>query len=315
MSEVISHDLIIVGGGPAGLTAAIYATRAGLDSLTIEQGAFGGQISTTDQIDNYPGIEGLSGAELGTKLQAHAEHLGAVFAYDAISAISRTAAKDGFVLIGSEGSYECRALIYAAGAAPRLAGFTGEDTFRGRGVSYCATCDAMFYTGKRVFVIGGGNSACEEAVFLARFASEVSMVVRKDHLRAMSNLARQVEENDKISVRYQTSITKLAGETLPTEITFRDNATGDEHVETYDPGSFGVFVAVGHEPQTALVKGLVTLAPDGSVITAENMATSTPGLFCAGDVRHTPLRQIITAASDGAIAATSAALYLGELVI
>lgn len=314
MSETTTHDLIILGGGPAGLAAAIYATRAGLDALTVEQGAFGGQITTTDEIDNYPGIEGVSGSELGTKMQEHAEHLGAKFAYDAISSVSRN--DDGsFSLAGDDGTYEAKTLIYAAGATPRQAGFRGEDEFRGRGVSYCATCDGMFYTGKRVFIIGGGNSACEEAVFLSRFASEVTMVVRKDHLRALSSNQRQVEANDKITVRYLTSITSLEGEGLPTKVTFKNNETGVESTEEFDPGSFGVFVSVGHVPQVDLVRDFVDLADDGSIIVDEHMASKTPGLFCAGDVRHTPLRQVLTAAADGAIAATSAALHLGELVI
>ena len=217
--------------------------------------------------------------------------------------------------MGDEGTYQSKTLVYAAGATPRKAGFEGEDLFRGRGVSYCATCDGMFYTGKHVFIIGGGNSACEEAVFLSRFASDVTMIVRKDHLRAMSSGIRQVKQNEKITVRYLTSITRLEGETLPTSITFRDNVSGEEHVETFDPGSFGIFVSVGHVPQSGLVRDLVELSPDGSIVTDDSMATKTPGLFCAGDVRTKPLRQVITAAADGAIAATSSALFLGELII
>lgn len=313
MSET-THDLLIIGGGPAGLSATIYATRAGLDSLTIEQGAFGGQITTTDEVDNYPGIEGVNGGELGTRLQEHAEHLGAAFAYDTIEDVTRN--EDGtFTASGYDGTYTAKTLIYAAGATPRKAGFAGEDEFRGRGVSYCATCDGMFYTGKRIFVIGGGSSACEEAVFLSRFASEVTLIVRKDHLRAVNSVVKQVETNEKIEVRYLTTLTGVSGETLPTTLTFRDNGTGDTHEETYEPGSFGIFVSVGHEPLTKLVEGLVDLANDRSIVTKDDMSTKTPGLFVAGDVRKKPLRQVITAAADGAVAATSAALYLGELVI
>lgn len=315
MSETTVHDAAILGGGPAGLAAAIYATRAGLDAITIEQGSFGGQITTTDVVDNYPGIEHVSGAELGIKMQEHAEHLGASFAYDTIESCEHDEQSGLFTLKGDEGSYVAKTLIYATGATPRAAGFTGEDTFRGRGVSYCATCDGMFYTGKRVFIIGGGNSACEEAVFLSRFASEVTIVVRKDHFRAMSSNIKQVEANEKITVRYLTSIVAIEGETLPSKVTFRDNATGEEHVEEFEPGSFGIFVSVGHVPQVDLVRTYVDLAPDGSIETDEHLATKTPGLFVAGDVRSTPLRQVLTAAADGALAATSAALYLGELVI
>lgn len=306
-----SHDLIILGGGPAGLSASIYATRAGLDALTIEQGAFGGQISTTDAIDNYPGIEDVSGAELGERMRAHAENLGGIFAYDTIEAIEKV--PQGFLLRGYDGEYASRALIYAAGASPRPAGFEGEEKFRGRGVSYCATCDGMFYRGKRIFVVGGGNTACEEALFLARFASEVTLVVRKDHLRAVKSLANRVATSDKITVRYQTSIAKIEGEDLPQSISFRNNESGAESIETFEPGSFGIFVSVGREPQTALVKDLVDLMEDGSVATDADTRTKTPGLFCAGDVRHKTLRQVITAASDGAIAATEAASYLTRL--
>lgn len=311
--DVITYDLVILGGGPAGLTASIYATRAGLDALTIEQGSFGGQIAITDEVDNYPGLESINGAELGMKLQEHAEHLGSLFAYDTIESVVRSG--DVFELSGDEGPYRSKTLIYAAGATPRQAGFEGETEFRGHGVSYCATCDGMFYAGKQVFVIGGGNSACEEAVFLSKFASSVTLVVRKDHLRAVSSVIRQVEANDKIAVRYLTSITKLEGEGLPESITFRDNASGETHAESFEPGSFGIFVSVGYVPQVKLVRDLVELAGDGSIVTDEDMSTKTPGLFCAGDVRRKPLRQVITAASDGAIAATSAALYLGELVV
>ena len=315
MSDVVSHDLVVLGGGPAGLTASIYATRAGVDALTIEQGSFGGQIAITDEVDNYPAVESVNGAELGMKMQAHAEHLGGRFAYDTITSVDHDGDGSAFTLTGDDGTYIAKALIYAGGAVPRQAGFEGEDKFRGRGVSYCATCDGMFYTGKRVFIVGGGNSACEEAVFLSRFASKVTMVVRKDHLRALNSIVRQVESNDKIEVRYLTSITKLEGDTLPEKVTFRDNASGGESSETFEPGSFGVFVSVGYVPQVGLVSDLVDLADDGSVLTDERMATRTPGLYCAGDVRHKPLRQVITAAADGAIAATSAAMFLGELVI
>lgn len=315
MSSTTTHDLIILGGGPAGLTAAIYASRAGVDALTIEQGAFGGQISTTDEVDNYPGLNGINGAELGTKFQEHAEQLGAQFAYDTITSLTKDEQTGLFTLEGDDGTYAARAVIYAAGATPRHAGFEGEDTYRGRGVSYCATCDGMFYRNKHVLIVGGGNSACEEALYLSKLASDVTMVVRKDHVRALGTIAKRVEENEKITVRYLTSITKLEGETLPTAITFRSNETGAEETDVYEPGSFGIFVSVGHIPQTELVKNLVELAPDGSVIAEPTMATKTPGLYVAGDVRQTPLRQVITAAADGAIAANSAAMYLGDLVI
>lgn len=306
------YDTLIIGGGPAGLTAAIYATRAGLTTALVEQGVFGGQIATTDIVDNYPGLEGITGAELGAKLHEHAENLGAEVIYDTVTSLTRQ--DDGmFIIKGYEGEIEAHTVIYAAGAEPRSAGFEGESTFKGRGVSYCATCDGMFYANKQVYIIGGGNSACEEALFLARFASKVTMVVRKDHLRAVKTLRDRVSAHDKIEVRYLTSIKKISGEQLPSELVFVNSETGEETAETFEPGSFGIFVSVGHKAQTDLITSYVELADDGSVITDEHMATKTPGLFVAGDVRNKVLRQVITAASDGAIAATSAAAYLGSL--
>lgn len=308
-----THDLVIVGGGPAGLTASIYATRALLDSITVEQGAFGGQISLTDSIDNYPGVDGVSGAELGMLMQAQAERLGSVFAYDSVESVTK--ADDGFVIECGDATYHAKAVIMAAGATPRHAGFEGEERFQGRGVSYCATCDGMFYMGKEVFVIGGGNTACEEALFLTRFASKVTLIVRKDHVRASATVARQVEDNEKIEVRYLTSITAVDGENAIGSISFKNNESGDVTTESYDEGSVGVFVFVGHIPATGLISGLTEVSADGSVITDESMATSTPGLFCAGDIRDKPLRQVVTAASDGAIAAQSASTFLGKACV
>ena len=303
------YDTLIVGGGPAGLTAAIYATRAGLDTALIEQGVFGGQISTTDVVDNYPGLEAITGAELGSKLHDHAQNLGTEVIYDTITALSRN--DDGtFTVTGYEGDVTASTVIYAAGAEPRTAGFGGEDTFKGRGVSYCATCDGMFYANKQVFIVGGGNSACEEALFLARFVRKVTMVVRKDHLRTVKTLQDRITSHEKIEVRYLTSIRRIAGEQFPSELTFVNNETGAEYTETHEPGSFGIFVSVGHKAQTELVKPFVELSSDGSIEADEHMATKTPGLYVAGDVRNKVLRQVITAASDGAIAATSAAAYL-----
>lgn len=306
-----SRDLIIVGGGPAGFSAGIYAARASLDALVLEQGMPGGQIATSDTIDNYPGIPSMGGAELGDAMRAHAEEAGAAVDYAMVESISRD--DDGFFHVdtGSE-VLTAPAVIVATGAKPRQGGFEGEETYRGRGVSYCATCDAMFYRGKRVYVIGGGNSACEEALFLSRIAREVIMVVRRDVFRAPRGIVDRLLAQDNVSVRYQTSIVKLAGETMPTEITFRDNASGDLSVETLDAGSFGIFVFTGTDPETALVADLVDLADDGGVLTDGRMATRTPGLYCAGDMRHTELRQVITAASDGAVAATFAYRFLDE---
>ena len=305
MSESL-YDLVIVGGGPAGYSAAIYAARANLKTVVIEQGIPGGQITTTSELENYPGIPMISGSEFGERLQAHAEELGVETIWSSVTSIVRSDDFEGFVLETDEDPFKAKSVIAAMGATPRPAGFVGEDTFRGRGVSYCATCDGMFFKNKDVFVIGGGNSACEEALYLSNIAHTVTMVVRRDVMRAPEGIANKVINKENISIRYQTSIIELSGDTLPTSITFRDNATGELHTESFEAGSIGVFVFAGTEPHTELVESLVELGPDGGIVTDDAMATKTPGLFAAGDIRTKRLRQVITAASDGAIAATSA---------
>lgn len=312
MSNEKLHDLTIIGAGPAGLSASIYAQRALLDTVVLEQEAVGGQVILTSEVDNYPGVPHTDGFSLTDAMRSQAESLGATITMDAV----RKVAYDGqeFQVQAAQDTYRSNALILAGGATPRHAGFDGEERFGGHGVSYCATCDGMFYRGKQVFVIGGGNSAAEEALFLTKFASKVTMVVRKDHLRAQASVAREIQNNPKVEIRFNTSITKVEGEELPSTITFRDNTTSKLTQETFDEGSFGIFVFVGRVPATNLVKDLVDLDDHGYVISDERMQTRTPGLFVAGDLRQKPLRQIITAASDGAIAATSVAAFLGQPV-
>lgn len=306
-----THDLIVIGGGPAGYAAALYAARASLDVLVLERGMPGGQIATSDMIDNYPGIPQCSGAELGQKMQDHAEQAGAHFAYGSVSSVERTGHQ--FAVHTDMEQLYARSLIVATGANPRAGGFEGEEQFRGRGVSFCATCDGMFYRGKRVFIIGGGNSAVEEAIYLSNLADHVEVVVRRDAFRASRGMVDRLRARDNITIRYQTSIVSVAGDTFIGQITFRDNASGAMHTENFDEGSVGIFVAVGHDPATELVVPYVDLGADGGVLTDDAMATRTPGLFCAGDMRSKSLRQVVTAASDGAIAAMSAYEYLEEL--
>lgn len=303
-------DVAIIGGGPAGYAAAIYTARANLSTTVIEQGMSGGQIATTDEVENYPGIPLLSGVELGERFQQHAEGLGAQVEWSMVTGIDYDADASLFTVHHDTGETIARSVIACMGATPRPAGFVGEDAYRGRGVSYCATCDGMFFRGKQVFVIGGGNAACEEALFLSDIASNVTIVLRRDQFRAPDGVVQKVLAKDNISVRYQTSIVALSGEAMPTTITFKDNATAETHTETFEPGSFGIFVFTGTQPHTELVEHLVDLAPDGGIVTDDSMATRTPGLFAAGDIRSKRLRQVATAVSDGAIAATSAYAFL-----
>ena len=286
-----------------------------LDAITFEQGGFGGQASLTDKIDNYPGVPDVSGFELCDAMQKQAEALGAQFVYDQITQISAVDPNENdgyrFVLKDSaDNDWYAKAVVLASGARPRHAGVEGEETFGGRGVSYCATCDAMFYRNKRVYVVGGGNTACQEAVYLTNFANEVIQIVRKDHVRANASVAKALAESP-VETRFLTSVVGIGGEQLPSSITLRNNETGEETTEELGAGTFGVFVFVGNDPITELVaNGLVDLSAAGAVITDETMATKTEGLFVAGDVRETPLRQVITAAADGAVAAT----YAGKLI-
>lgn len=311
--DTIGKDLVIIGGGPAGLTAAIYAQRALLDSVLLEQEAIGGQVILTSEIDNYPGVPNTDGFTLSDTMRRQAEDLGAQIAMTIVKKVERTG-EERFLVHTPDGVFDTKTVILAGGATPRPAGFDGEKMFGGHGVSYCATCDGMFYRNKLVFVIGGGNSACEEALFLTRFASKVVLVVRKDHLRAQAAVAKLVEDNEKIEVRYNTNVSSVTGGQLLSGIVFRNTITGAETAETYEEGSFGVFVFVGRVSASELVGSLVELDGQGYILTDERMATKTPGLYAAGDIRQKPLRQIITAAADGACAVNSVAAYLGQPV-
>ena len=306
----ISHDLVIIGGGPAGLSAALYASRSLLDAVMLEREAVGGQMMLTSEIDNYPGVPSANAFDLVDAMRSQAEGLGAHIEMASVTSVEHDAATGLFHVFAGPDEYLAPAVIAALGARPRPAGFAGEREFTGRGVSYCATCDGMFYRNKHVFVIGGGNSAAEEALFLSRIARKVTMVVRKDRMRAQSALVAELERDEKVEIRYLTSIVAVDGDELPGVITFRDNALGRDYVETYDEGSVGIFVLVGRDPESGLLAGLVDLDESGYVTADERMGARTPGLYVAGDVRAKPLRQIVTAAADGAVAAMSAAEFL-----
>ena len=283
-----------------------------LDAVTLEREAIGGQMMLTSDVDNYPGVPSANAFDLVDAMRSQAEGLGARIEMAPVTSIEHDAKTSLFRVSTFSDEYLSPSVVAALGARPRLAGFLGEHEFTGRGVSYCATCDGMFYRNKHVFVIGGGNSAAEEALFLARIASRVTLVVRKDHLRAQAALVRELESNEKVEIRLLTSLVELDGDEMPQRLVFRNNATGETYEETFEPRSFGVFVLTGRVPETGLLKGLVDTDEAGYAITDERMATRTPGLFVAGDARAKPLRQIVTAASDGAVAATSAAAFLGR---
>lgn len=312
MNEQSTYDVAIIGGGPAGYTAGIYAARASLNAAVFEQGMPGGQIATSDTIDNYPAFPSISGAELGMKMQEHSEQAGAQTIYEMVNNVHIDETWE-FDVETDSATYHARSLIVATGARPRLAGFKGENDYRGRGISYCATCDGMFYRGKDLFVVGGGNSAVEEAMFLAKIAKHVTMVVRKNHFRASRGMVSRLVEHDNVSVRFNTSINEVTGGTLLNRIEFIDTTNGESRVEELPEGSFGIFVFTGNDPVVDLVKDYVDLGSDGGVITDDSMMTKTPGLFCVGDMRTKQLRQVITAAADGAIAGTAAYRYLEQL--
>lgn len=311
MNEQSTYDVAIIGGGPAGYTAGIYAARASLNAAVFEQGMPGGQIATSDTIDNYPAFPSISGAELGMKMQEHSEQAGAQTIYEMVNNVHIDETGE-FDVETDSATYHARSLIVATGARPRLAGFKGENDYRGRGISYCATCDGMFYRGKDLFVVGGGNSAVEEAMFLAKIAKHVTMVVRKHHFRASRGMVSRLLEHDNVSVRFNTSINEVTGGTLLNRIEFIDTTNGESRVEELPEGSFGIFVFTGNDPVVDLVKDYVDLGSDGGVITDDSMMTKTPGLFCVGDMRTKQLRQVITAAADGAIAGTAAYRYLEQ---
>lgn len=311
MNEQSTYDVAIIGGEPAGYTAGIYAARASLNAAVFEQGMPGGQIATSDTIDNYPAFPSISGAELGMKMQEHSEQAGAQTIYEMVNNVHIDETGE-FDVETDSATYHARSLIVATGARPRLAGFKGENDYRGRGISYCATCDGMFYRGKDLFVVGGGNSAVEEAMFLAKIAKHVTMVVRKNHFRASRGMVSRLLEHDNVSVRFNTSINEVTGGTLLNRIEFIDTTNGESRVEELPEGSFGIFVFTGNDPVVDLVKDYVDLGSDGGVITDDSMMTKTPGLFCVGDMRTKQLRQVITAAADGAIAGTAAYRYLEQ---
>ena len=294
------RELVIIGGGPAGMSAAVYGRRAGLDVLVLEKGNCGGQILITSEIENYLGHSHSSGPDLAKAFREHAEHFGAEIRKTVVKEIITN---DGeHTIVTRDGDIRAKAVIVATGAAFRRLGVKGEKEFTGAGVSYCAVCDAAFYQDEIVAVIGGGNTAVEEACYLTQFASKVYIVHRRDEFRADKMACQRASCNAKIEPVWNSVLESVNGSDLVESITVKNVKTN----ELSDIEVAGVFVFVGTLPITECLGDLCERLDDGWVKTNEHMATSVPGIFAAGDVRNTPLRQVITAASDGAIAAMSA---------
>ena len=304
------YDVVIVGGGPAGLTAALYLARAKYRVLVLEKEQFGGQIAITHEVVNYPGIAKTSGKALTDTIQNQAESFGAEFILTEAT---------GFDLSGDiktvhtgKGDYRCFGILLATGAHPRTVGFKGEEEHKGRGVAYCATCDGEFFTGKEIFVVGGGYAAAEESVFLTKFARHVTILVRKEDFSCASSVADQAKNNEKITVLTNTVMEEVSGENGLTYARYKNTATG-EVTEYKSEESFGVFVFAGYAPATEAVKGVVELNEQGYIVTDASQKTNAEGVYAAGDVCIKPLRQVVTATGDGALAATELEKYVASI--
>lgn len=301
------YDLIILGGGPGGYTAALYGARSGMSVLVLEKLSAGGQMGLTTQIDNYPGFpEGIDGFSLGQQMQQSAERFGAKTLLAEVTAVSlQTPIKE---ITTSEGTFQARAVILATGATPRMLGLEGEQALTGRGVNYCAACDGMFYKGKSVAVVGGGNSAVADALLLSRVAKKVTLIHRRDSLRASKVYEQPLKQAENLSIRWNTTVSQLLHGDRLTGLALQDVQTG----ETSDLACDGVFVSIGRSPASALFQGQVTIDQAGYIQADESTRTNLPGVFAVGDVRTKPLRQIVTAVADGAVAVHYAEEFLAQ---
>lgn len=303
----MSYDVIIIGGGPAGLTAGLYAGRANLKTALVERGMPGGQAATTEMIENYPGFpEGIMGPELMLRMADQARRFGVEFV---TTNVERVREEDGrFILSCTDREMVGRALIIATGAEPKELGVKGERELRGRGVSYCATCDGAFFRDKKVAVVGGGDAAVEEALFLTKLVDKVYLIHRRDALRATKVLQERAFANPKIEFIWNTTVAEILGTDKVEALLLQDVKTGAKRSIAVD----GVFIYIGMKPNTEFIRELVRVDEGGYLITDDNLMTSVPGIFAAGDVRQKKLRQVITAAADGAIAAVAVEKYLEE---
>ena len=306
------YDAIIIGGGPAGLTAAIYLARARYRVLVLEKEQFGGQITITHEVVNYPGVGKTSGKALTDAMQHQAEAFGAEFLLTEATGLDLTG--DIKTVRTARGDFRCFGVLLATGAHPRTVGFKGEEEHKGRGVAYCATCDGEFFTGREVFVVGGGFAAAEESVFLTKFARHVTILMKRDDFTCAEAAAEPARRHEKISILPYTELQEVSGENGLTYARWRNNRTGEETEYRSENGeTFGVFVFAGYEPATDLVKGFVELNEQGYVLTDGSLKTSADGVYAAGDVCIKPLRQVVTATGDGALAATELEKYAAAM--
>jgi thioredoxin reductase (NADPH) len=302
------YDVVIVGGGPAGLTAGLYTARGKLRSLLLEQGLTGGLVTTTEWVENYPGFdEGILGAELAQKMERQATRFGLEILNGSVANIS-IKEKIKEINLDNGQKYEARSVILATGAHPRNLKVAGEDEFRGKGVSYCATCDGAFFKGEHIAVVGGGDSAIQEAIFLTKFAEKVYIIHRRDSLRAEKILQERAFSNPKIEIVWDSLVEKITGDTGVTALHVKNVKNDEKSVIDVQ----GVFIYIGYNPNTEFLAGLANLDENNYLVTDENMATSAPGVFAAGDARSKPLKQIATAVGDGATAAMAAEKYIEE---
>ena len=309
MQEIHVYDMIVVGGGPGGYTAALYAARAGLSTLVLEKLSAGGQMALTEQIDNYPGFEdGIDGFTLAEKMQQQAERFGAKSEYAQVERMDLAASPK--VLETSEGTFYAKTVVLATGANPRELGLPNEAALTGRGIAFCAACDGMRYKGKTVVVVGGGNSAAADALLLSRIAQKVILVHRRDTLRATKVYHQPLIQAENLEFRWNSTVTELLQEDKLTGVKLKDVNTGEETTIACD----GLFISVGRKPATELVQGQLELDRSGYIIADETTRTSLPGVYAVGDVRTKPLRQVVTAVADGAMAVHMAEEFLsGEM--
>ena len=306
------YDVIVVGGGPAGLTAALYLARAKYRVLVLEKEQFGGQISITHEVVNYPGIARTSGKALTDTMQQQAESFGAEFMLAEATGFELSA--DIKTVHTNRGDYRCFGILLATGAHPRSVGFKGEEEHKGRGVAYCATCDGEFFTGKDIYVVGGGYASAEESVFLTKFARHVTILIRKDDFSCAASVADQAKSHEKITVLTHTVMEEVSGENGLTYARYKNTVTGEvTEVKSPEGETFGVFVFAGYAPATESVRGTVDLDEQGYIVTDPSRKTSVDGVYAAGDVCIKPLRQVVTATSDGALAATELEKYAAAM--